>query len=339
MSSGKRPAILVTYPIFPEAVDRLRTIGDVSVPEERRNLTRKELMERIQAKHALLSLVTDRVDAEVMDAAGGSLRVIGNCAVGYDNIDLKAATQRGIQVSNTPGVLTEATADLAWALMLSVARRVVVGDRHVRKGAFHGWGIMDFLGQDLQGTTLGILGMGRIGQAVARRAMGFRMRVLYTTRSERTFSLWGKDGVPPDFDFSPHRVPLETLLQESDFLSIHVPSGASTHHIIGWEELVKMKPTAFLINTARGNIVEEDALVKALKEKQIAGAGLDVYEKEPALAQGLTDLDNVVLLPHIGSATHATRRRMAMTAVDNILAGLQGERVPNLVNTDVRVKD
>ena len=278
MSSEKRPAILVTYPIFPEAIEKLKSVGEVTVPQEKRNLRNEELKAMVFGKQALLSLVTDRVDAGVMDAAGGSLKVIGNCAVGYDNVDLEAATHRGIQVSNTPGVLTEATADLAWALMLSVARKVVTGDRHVRQGAFHGWGIMDFLGFDLHRATLGILGMGRIGQAVARRALGFRMRVLYTTRSERTVNLWDNGNMDSGFDFGPHRVPLETLLKESDFLSIHVPSSESTRHLMGWEELVKMKSTSILINTARGNIVQEGALVKALREKRIAGAGLDVYE-------------------------------------------------------------
>ena len=324
----------MTRPVFPEAVRRLEEVAEVIAPQDGQGFSREEIRERIRGREGILSQLLDRVDAELMDLAG-TLRVIGNCAVGFDNVDVQAATRRGIQVSNTPGVLTEATADLTWALILSVSRKVVIGDTVVRGGGFHGWGLMDFLGQELCGATLGILGMGRIGQAVARRALGFRMRVVYCTRSDGALSLWGEALLTPDFDFGPHRVDLGTLLRESDFLSIHVPLNADTRHLIGWEELSQMKRTAFLVNTSRGKVVDERALVRALREKRIAGAGLDVYENEPDLAQGLTGLDNAVLLPHIGSATRQTRLRMAMTAVENIVAGLKGERVPNLVNTEL----
>jgi lactate dehydrogenase-like 2-hydroxyacid dehydrogenase len=334
MPSPTKLSVLVTRPIFSQVVQRLEEHARVIVSEEDRCLETRELIERVRGMNALLSFVTDRVDAAVMDAAPG-LRVIGNCAVGYDNIDLAAATERGIQVSNTPGVLTEATADLAWALLLAVARGLVPADRHVREGAFHGWGPMDFLGRDLCGTTLGILGMGRIGQAVARRAMGFRMRILYTTRSPWQGSLGSVSFPDSDFDPGPHPVPLDVLLRESDFLSIHVPLNPSTHRLIGRKELAMMKPSAVLINTSRGKVLDEGALVDVLRERKIAGAGLDVFEDEPALAPGLADLDNAVLLPHIGSASVGTRMKMAMTAAENIIQGLQGRRVPNLVNTDL----
>jgi len=335
MGSTDRPAVLVTHPIFQEAVERLQACADVTILKDGQEGDPARLRDSVYGKKALLSLVTDRVDAGFMDAAGGSLRVIGNCAVGYDNIDLEAATQRDIQVSNTPGVLTEATADLAWALILVVSRKIVTCDRHVRQGAFKSWGLMDFLGRDLSGATLGILGMGRIGQAVARRAYGFGMHVLYTSRSDRQRQIQERFPAETERGEQPRRVPLETLLKESDFLSIHVPLNDSTDHLIGPEELAMMKPTAFLINTARGKVMNEQALVKALRDGRIAGAGLDVYENEPDLADGLSELDNVILLPHIGSATEETRLKMVMTAVENILEGLEGRRVPNLVNTDL----
>jgi len=334
MSPAEKPRVFIARPIFPEVIERLAEHAEVVCSKEDRCLEHSELERCVRGKGGLFAFLTDRVDAELMDAAGG-LRVIANCAVGYDNIDVASATERGIQVSNTPGVLTDATADLAWALLLAVARKVVQADRHVREGAFHGWGPMDFLGADLAGTTLGILGMGRIGQATARRALGFSMRVLYTSASNRAVSLWGKARPEPDFDFGPHPVSLDTLLSEADFLSIHVPLTPATAGIIGRDELERMKSSAILINTSRGRVVDESALVRALRSGRIAGAGLDVYEAEPVLAQGLTELDNVVLLPHIGSASLGTRMKMAMTAANNIIEGLQGKRVPNLVNTDL----
>lgn len=273
------------------------------------------LRESLADKDALLCLVTERVDDTLLDAAPG-LRVVANMAVGYDNVDVAAAAARGIVVTNTPGVLDEATADLAMALLLAVSRRVAEGDRLVRSGGFTGWRPDLLVGTEVAGKTLGIVGLGRIGSAMARRgALGFGMKVLYVARSDK-----------PDAEreLGARRVSLEELLGASDFVSIHVPLGASTRHLIDREALGKMLPRAFLINTSRGAVVDEAALVEALRERRIAGAGLDVYEHEPQLAAGLAELDNVVLLPHLGSATVETRERMAHRAVDNVLEVLAG---------------
>jgi glyoxylate reductase len=259
---------------------------------------------------ALLCLLTDRVDAGLLERAKG-LRIVANMAVGTDNVDLEAARRLGIAVSNTPDVLTDATADLAFALLLAAARNLVWADRLVRAGGFTGWTPDLGVGLDVAGRTLGIVGAGRIGQAVAERAKGFRMQVL------------------------PHRrsggVPLDELLERADFVSLHVPLSPETHHLIGEAELARMKPTAVLINTARGPIVDEAALVRALRERRIAAAGLDVFEREPALEAGLVALPNVVLAPHLGSATVATRDRMAEIAASNIVACAQGKPLPTPV--------
>jgi glyoxylate reductase len=256
---------------------------------------------------ALLCLLTDRIDARVLERAE-RLRIVANMAAGTDNIDLQAAERLGIAVSNTPDVVTDATADLAFALLLAVARRLVVADRHVRAGRFDGWRPDLLLGSDVSGRTLGIVGAGRIGRAMRRRAEGFGMPVL----------LRGREQGPP----------LEELLERADFVSLHVPLTAATRHLIGEAELRRMPPHAILINTARGPIVDEAALVRALREGWIAGAGLDVYEREPALAPGLAELENVVLAPHVGSATHGTRARMAQLAADNVIACLEGRPLP-----------
>jgi glyoxylate reductase len=252
---------------------------------------------------------------------------VANFGVGYNNIDVAAAARRGVMVTNTPGVLTESTADLAMALLLAVGRRIVASDRYTREGRFQFWVPFHFLGHEVSGTTLGIAGMGRIGQAVARRARGFDMKVLYHNRTR----------LPADLERSlgAQWVQWDRLLSESDYLSLHVPLTSETRHLIGATELGMMKPGAFLINTARGPVVDEAALLDALRSGRIAGAGLDVYENEPELTPGLTDLDNVVLLPHVGSATVATRRRMAAMAVDNLLAGLAGREPPNWVNAEM----
>ncbi len=253
--------------------------------------------------------------------------MIANMGVGYNHIDIAAATRRGIPVSNTPGVLTDATADLAFTLILAVARRVVEGDRRVREGKFKLWAPFLFLGREVSGKTLGIVGFGRIGRAVARRAAGFGMRVLYHNRSRLT---------PAEERESPAEyADLNTLLAQADFVSLHVPLSGETRHLIGAEELSRMKPTAYLINTARGPVVDEVALLATLQRGMIAGAGLDVYENEPALTPGLADLPNVVLLPHVGSATLETRTAMAAMAARNLIAGLDGQRPPNLVNPEV----
>jgi lactate dehydrogenase-like 2-hydroxyacid dehydrogenase len=296
----------------------------VEVNPHDRVLARQELLQAVVGRDGVLCLLTDRIDTEVLDAARGC-KVFANCAVGYDNIDVPAATARGIAVTNTPGVLTDATADLTWALIFAVARRVVEGDRCVRAGEFKGWAPMLLLGGDITGQTLGIVGAGRIGQAVARRSVGFGMKVLYTNPSPR-----------PELEreVGAKRVGLDEVLRESDFVSIHCPLTEETTHLIGRRELGLMKPSAYLINAARGPIVDERALVEALQEKRIAGAGLDVYENEPALAPGLADLPNVVLLPHLGSASTGTRTRMATMAAENLLAVLDRRIPPNLVNAD-----
>ena len=317
--------VYVTRQIPDAGITMLRQACEVvDVNPEDRVLTHEELLAAVGGRDGVLCLLTDRIDAEVMDAAKGC-KVFANYAVGYDNIDVPAATERGIVITNTPGVLTEATADLAWALLFAVTRRVVQGDRYTREGKFKGWGPMLFLGGDITGRTLGIVGAGRIGQAVARRSIGFQMKVLYTDPSPR-----------PELekDIGARRMELDELLRESDFVSIHCLLNEETRHLMGKRELELMKPTAYLINNARGPIVDEKALVEALRQKRIAGAGLDVYEDEPELAPGLAELDNVVLLPHLGSASIATRTRMATLAAENLLAVLEGETPPNVVNPE-----
>jgi len=263
----------------------------------------------------MICLLSDRIDEEILSAAK-RLRIVANYAVGFDNIDIPAATRRGIAVSNTPDVLTNATAELAWALLLSVARRVVEGDRLVRAGEFHGWDPLMLLGYEVAGKTLGIIGAGRIGTAMARRARGFDMRILYTRPS----------GPRREMDeLGAQHVELETLLRESDFISIHTPLTPATRHMIGRPQFELMKPTAILINTGRGPVVDEAALADALANRRIAGAGLDVYEYEPKVEPALLALDNVVLLPHIGSATFEARAAMARLAAENVLDALRGK--------------
>lgn len=274
-----------------------------------------------QADAAIVTL-TDRIDAETIDAAP-RLKILANYAVGYNNIDLAAANRRGLIVTNTPDVLTDATADLTWALILGTARRVVEGDRLVRSGQWTGWAPTQLLGAAVAGKSLGIIGMGRIGQAVAQRAAGFRMKVLYYAR---------RPAVAPSGSALWERRTLPELLSASDFVSIHVPLTADTHHLIGMRELAEMRRSAIVINTARGPIIDESALVAALQTGSIAGAGLDVYEKEPALPPELVSLPHVVLLPHLGSATMAARVEMGMICLDNIEAVLGGRPAPNQVD-------
>ena len=270
---------------------------------------------------ALICTLSDRIDRSLLSDAS-RLKIVANYAVGYNNIDVDVARERGIVVTNTPDVLTDATADLAWALLLAVARRVVEGDAWLRTGAWPGWAPTQMLGRDVTGKTLGIVGMGRIGQAVAQRAQGFRMPVFYASR--RACS--SPPGVPPWTARSLHDV-----LQHSDFISLHVPLADTTRHLIGARELAMMKPTAFIINTSRGPVIDEAALVSALQAGRIAGAGLDVYEQEPTVHAGLTALPNVVLLPHLGSATLDTRVRMGLICLENIAAVLKGQAAPNRV--------
>lgn len=317
-----KPTVLLTRRLPAAAAEMLAPDCALDVNNEDRPYPPAELARRAHDADAVICVLTDAIDAPLLDGLT-RCRIIANVAVGYDNIDLEAARRRGIAVTNTPGVLTDATADFAMTLLLAAARRVVEADRFVREGKFQGWNVMMFLGADLGGKTLGLAGFGRIGQAVAQRAVGFGLRIAYS--DEHRF--------PPEVEqrFNARFVDKGTLLQESDFISLHVPLTAETRHYIGAAELALMKPTAYLVNSARGAAVDEVALVRALREKQIAGAALDVFEREPELAAGLRELDNVVLAPHIASAGETTRTRMATMAAENVLAVLAGSEPPNRV--------
>lgn len=311
---------------IPEAGPAMMRANGIAVeinPHDR-PLSPEELRSTVAGKNALLTMLNDRVDDALLEAAGPDCRVVANYAVGFNNIDLAAATRRGICVTNTPGVLTETTADTAWALMLAVARRIPEAQALVRSGRWDGWAPLQFLGHDIHGATLAIIGAGRIGTAVALRGTGFRMKLLYVSEQSN-----------PELNrIGGRRVELDSALREADFVSLHVPLTPQTHHMIGRREIELMKPTAYLINTARGPVIDEKALVEALRSRRIAGAGLDVYENEPALSPGLAELDNVVCIPHLGSSTEATRSRMAVMAASNILAVLNGHEPPNLVNRE-----
>ena len=317
--------VLITRRISQAAADALIEAGvSFDVGPDDRAMTRPELLAAVPGRRGVICLLNDRINEQILAAAGPQCRVFANYAVGYDNIDLPAATRRGILVTNTPEVLTDATADLAFALLLAAARRVAQGDRLVRSGQWTGWAPLQLLGRDPSEATLGLVGAGRIGTAVAHRAAGFCMKILYFDQGDNA-----------ELDRAgARRTDLETLLGESDFVSIHLSLSEKTRGLIGAEQLALMKPRACLINTARGPIVDEAALVQALASGRLGAAGLDVYENEPALAPGLDRLDNVVLLPHLGSATEQTRAKMARLAVANIVAALRGERPPTLVNTE-----
>jgi glyoxylate reductase len=308
----------------------VRDAFEVIGGEEDRAPTRGELLRGVAGVDAVLCLLTETIDEEVMQAAGPRLRVISNMAVGYDNVDVEEASKRGILVTNTPGVLTDATADLTWALILGAARRVVEGDLMVREGRFGEWSPFMLLGRAVAGAALGIVGMGRIGQAVARRSLGFDMRVLYT----RPSGPLAPDSVPAGAPWE-YRPDLAGVLSEAGIVSLHVPLTERTHHLIGARELALMKPGSYLVNTSRGPVVHEAALVESLREGHLGGAGLDVYEHEPHLAAGLAELDNVVLLPHLGSATVETRGRMGELAARNAIAAVRGQEVTHIVNPQV----
>ncbi len=311
-----KPKILISRYLMDEAVELARTLADVDLHTGEDPLSRTELMARLKDRDGLVCQITDRIDDEVLGSAP-RLKVISNVAVGYNNVDLAAARRRGIVVTNTPEVLTDTTADFAWALLMATARRVVEADKYVRAGRWQTWEFMRLLGGDIHGKTLGVVGFGRIGRAVARRSFGFGMRVLYhdTVRAdgavERELGATLTDKV--------------TLLRESDFVSLHCLLTPETRHLIDSAALRTMKRTAYLINAARGPIVDEAALVQALTERWIAGAGLDVFEEEPEVHPGLLVLDNVVLAPHIASASEATRLKMATLAVNNCLAVVAGK--------------
>ena len=318
--------VFVTRRVFSEAISRLALHVQAEMNPTDRVLTPDELAERIRGVAGIMSMVTDSIDEELMDRSP-DLKVVANFAVGYNNIDLTAATDRGIMVTNTPGVLTETTADFAWTLLMAAARRVCEGDRFVRDGRFEAWGPQMFLGHDVHHKVLGLVGFGRIGQAVARRAAGFGMKVLFHDPIEALEQVVSKTGAV--------RVTLDEIWETSDFVSLHVPLLAETRHLINDTTLGKMKTSCILINTSRGPVVDEAALVRAIESNQIAGAALDVYEREPDIEEGLLRADSVVLAPHIASASHETRLEMCMIAADNLVAGLRGDRPKNLVNTDV----
>ena len=322
-----KPKILVTRAVFPETIDRLATHFDVDYNDQDVALPAEQIAARLSDKAGAITLLSDRIDASVLANAPG-LKAVCNVAVGYNNFDLAAITQAGVMATNTPGVLNDSTADAVWALILASARRIVSADKWVRDGQWTGWKFHDnWFGNDVHHATLGILGMGRIGQAVARRAAGFDMRVIYHNRNP----------IAPETEKSCNAawVSKADLLRQADFLVLLLPYSPAVHHTVGAAELAAMKPTAHLINVARGGIVDDSALVEALQERRIAGAGLDVFENEPALDPRFLGLDNVVLTPHIGSSTGATRLAMAMLAADNLIAALSGQRPPNLLNPEV----
>lgn len=318
--------VFVTRKIMEEGIKLLKEKGFyVEVSPYDRPLTREELLEGIKDKDAVITQLVDKVDKEFFEA-GKNIKIVANYAVGYDNIDLEEATKRGVYITNTPGVLTNATAELAWTLLFATARRVIPADKFMRTGQFKGWGPMLFLGKEISGRTLGVIGMGRIGYAFAKMSKGFNMKVLYydLVRNENA-----------EKEIPAHFVDLDTLLKESDFISIHVPLTPETRHLISERELKLMKKSAILINTARGPIVDEKALVKALKERWIWGAGLDVYEREPEFEKELAELENVVMLPHIGSATEEARTGMSVLCAENIIDYFEGRIPRTLVNKEV----
>jgi len=320
--------VLITYRNIPGAglVERLRERFDVCVYDGDGYMPRSELLQALADADGLVSMLSERVDGKLLDRSP-RLKVVSNYAVGFNNIDVEAATRRGVMITNTPDVVTDATADLTWAIMMGIARDVCVVDRYVRSGEWKEWRPERFIAADITGSTLGIIGLGRIGQAMAKRAAGFDMKVIYadvnrapSEAEERCRAAY---------------VPLDDLLRQSDFVTIHVPLNAQTRHLIDDRALSLMKPSAYLVNAARGAIVDEPALVRALQRKQIAGAALDVYENEPQLAPGLAELPNVILIPHLGANSRRTRDRMAAMTAENMMVALTGGVPPNLVNPEV----
>ena len=323
-----QPRVFVARRIPDAGLDRILEACEATVWPEELPPPRAELLRAVAGCDGILTLLTDRVDDELLDAAGPNLKVVSNYAVGFDNVDVPACTRRGLPVGNTPGVLTETTADLAFALLMAAARRVAEGDRYVRAGRWKTWGPMLLLGPDVHGATLGIVGFGRIGQALARRAKGFGMTILYHDVAE----------LPDDVSapLGARYVALDELLGRADFVSLHVNLTPETHHLINAARLRSMKPTAILVNTARGPVVDGRALFEALRDEQIAAAALDVTDPEPIASDDpLLSLDNCLIVPHIASASRATRGKMAEMAAANLLAGVRGERLPTPVNPEV----
>lgn len=321
-----RKSVYVTRAIPEENIDELRKHFDVEVNPDDRALSKDELKQKLKGRHAAISLLTDTIDGEVLDAAGPQLRIVANYAVGFNNFDVAGATQRNVVLTNTPGVLDDATATHTMTLLLATARRIAESDKFVRDGKWQGWAPMFFVGLDVERKNLGIAGLGRIGKAVAKRARGFDMNIIYSDVKRDA-----------DFEkaFGATYVDKDTLIRESDFLTMHVPLTDETRHYIGAKELKAMKKTAVLINASRGPVVDEIALVQALKNGEIWGAGLDVFEDEPKLASGLIDLPNVVVVPHIASATPQTRIAMGEIAVNNIIKVLNGQVPDTCVNPEV----
>ena len=317
--------IFITHPLYPEAQTLLQSVCDCEFWPKQERPSKEEFLRRLKDKEGLVCLLTERVGDDTLRAAP-KLRIVSNVAVGYDNVDVPACTRRGVLVTNTPGVLDETTADFTWALMLAVARRIVEADQYVRAGNWQGWNFDQYCGTDVWGKTLGIVGFGRIGQAVARRALGFNMKVIYNSRKRAAEDI--------EKQLNAEFRDMNALLAESDFVSLHVPLNADTRALFDAPKFFRMKPTAFLINTSRGPVVDEAALVHALESGKIAGAGLDVFEQEPFVHVGLKRSD-VVLAPHLGSASTETRGRMALTAAQNITAFFKGQRPPNPLNPEL----
>lgn len=323
-----KPKVLITRNFFNEAIDLIKTVAQVEVyPSEEDPIPRETLLDKVQDIDGLLPMLTDRIDEELFDRSR-NLKVVSNYAVGYNNIDVNEATKRNIMITNTPDVLTDTTADCAFLLLMAISRRLVEVDNYVRDGKWvKAWGPKMLLGSDITGKTLGIIGLGRIGKAMIPRAQGFKMKVLYHDTSR---------DIKKEKELKIEYRSLDNILAESDYISLHVPLTDGTHQMINESRLKKMKKTAFLINTSRGPVIDEAALIKALKEKWIAGAGLDVHDKEPIqLDNPLLKLDNVILTPHIGSATIETRLAMAMKAATNLTKALKGEKPPDLVNPEI----
>lgn len=322
----QKPNIFLTRELPPESMVRLREHCNLTMNTEDRCLEKSEILAGIQGVDGLLCLLTDTIDDEIL-AANPDLKVVANFAVGFNNIDIDAANRRKVVITNTPGVLTETTADMAWALLMAAGRRVVEGDRFVRTQGWQGWGPLQFLGGDITGATLGLIGLGRIGRAMIPRAKGFDMKVIYWNRTRLSEDEENALGITYG--------EMDDVLAQSDYVSVHVALNDKTRHLIGQAQLEKMKPTATIINTARGPIIDEKALVIALQNGIIASAGLDVYENEPLLEPELYEIPNAVLAPHLGSGTIGTRTKMGNMAVENCLAACAGQRPPNLVNPEV----
>jgi len=321
-----KPKVLISRKIFDEVLAIIKEHFEVEVNQSDTLLSPEMLIKKLQGKAGAIILLTERIDEDVLSHCP-ELKIVSNIAVGYDNIDVETCTRRGVMVTNTPGVLDDTTADFAWALLLATARRVVEADQYLRSSKWKGWGLMQFLGYDVHHKVLGICGLGRIGQRVARRAKGFDMQILYTDVIRMPRSI--------EEELRVRFVDKITLLRESDFVTLHVPLIPETRHSISAAELDLMKPTAILINASRGPVVDEKALVQALQGGKIAGAGLDVYEREPEVEPALIRMKKAVLVPHIASASHETRLRMSKMAAENLVAGLTGKRPPNLVNDKV----